>query len=201
MFNSKRTVSTDALETLGTIHTRDEKRDAIHLAVLPIEAGQRLIRGNHIVVLDGVALAVPGGHPKAVGIVDPFLTGAVEKGQRFWLVIYPRTIQSLRHVWSHPAFPDEAGYPPAHVDDDATTVKARAAIHAVAVDLGVSDEAMMKGAKNWLESREDRTGIMMCFGKDLSYDWNMEAFWNAYALLTGESVPEDKARAFFTCAC
>lgn len=34
----KRTVTTDALETLGKIHEREEKRDAIHLAVEPIES-------------------------------------------------------------------------------------------------------------------------------------------------------------------
>ena len=47
------------------------------------------------------------GKEKAVGIVDPFLTVSVKEGQRFLLVVYPRKITSLRHVWSHPAFPEE----------------------------------------------------------------------------------------------
>jgi hypothetical protein len=116
-------------------------------------------------------------------------------------VIYPRKIQSLRHVWSHPAFPDEqAGYPPAHVDDDAPTVNARAAIHAVAVDLGVSDDALMAGAQTWLDSNGSWDGYMR-FGNDLSYSWDMASFWNAYALLTGEEVPEKYRQAFFSCAC
>jgi hypothetical protein len=199
--SDKRKVSTDALETLGMIHTRDEKRDAIHLAVLPAEAGQTLRPGADVEMRDGVARAVPSDHPKAVGIVDPFLHDSVRRGERFWLVIYPRKIQSLRHVWSHPAFPDEqAGYPPAHVDDDAPTVNARAAIHAVAVDLGVSDDALMAGAQTWLESDGSFDGYM-CFGNDLSYSWDMASFWNAYALLTGEEVPEKYRQAFFSCAC
>lgn len=35
---SDRTPSTDALETLGMIHFKPEHRDAIHLAVDPVEA-------------------------------------------------------------------------------------------------------------------------------------------------------------------
>jgi hypothetical protein len=43
-----RAVSTDALETLGKIHEREEKRDAIHLAVEPVIAGEVLQPGQHM---------------------------------------------------------------------------------------------------------------------------------------------------------
>lgn len=36
MSADKRTVATDALETLGMIHLKPEARDAIHLAVDPV---------------------------------------------------------------------------------------------------------------------------------------------------------------------
>lgn len=100
MSGDKRTVSTDALETLGTIIDQNAGRDAIHVAVEPVQAGMQLQRGMHVSVHDGVAYA----HPPYVGIVDPFLEETVEGGKYFWLLIYPRTITSLRHVWSHPAF-------------------------------------------------------------------------------------------------
>lgn len=103
MSADKRTVTTDALETLGTLITANEKRDAIHLAVENVVAKQLLLAGEHVTA-DGHR--VGASHPHAVGIVDPFLTDPVEEGQRFWLVIYPRQIHSLRHVWTHPAFPD-----------------------------------------------------------------------------------------------
>lgn len=100
----KHTPTTDALDTLGSIITENEKRDAIHLAVENVIAGERLSPGEHVVLEDdgrAYATVANGG----VGIVDPFIVGPVKQGQRFWLVVYPRQIHSLRHVWEHPAFP------------------------------------------------------------------------------------------------
>lgn len=105
--SDKRSVATDALETLGTLIDDKQKRDAIHLAVEPVVAGERLSPGERITVVDGVAMSADD--PEALGIVDPFLKNPVRKGQRFWFVMLPRTIKSLRHVWAHPAFPDEVG--------------------------------------------------------------------------------------------
>lgn len=102
----KRTVSTDALDTLGTIHTKPEKRDAIHLAVEPVTASEDLYPGQHIVV-DTAGNALPAVPGEGLGIVDPFLRTRVKRGERFWFVMYPRQVHSLRHVWSHPAFADE----------------------------------------------------------------------------------------------
>lgn len=101
----KRSVSTDALDTLGTIITSAEKRDAIHLAVEPIEAGDWLNPGQDVLISDGKAL--PCAYENGVGIVDPFLRVKVAPGDWFWLTVYPRQIKSLRHVWTHPAFDDE----------------------------------------------------------------------------------------------
>jgi hypothetical protein len=43
--SDKRTVHTDALETLGNIIGPQEKRDAIHLAVCPVIAQEQLLPG------------------------------------------------------------------------------------------------------------------------------------------------------------
>lgn len=103
----KRSVSTDALETLGMIHFKPEHRDAIHLAVEPIEAGEQLHPAQPIGIgSDGKAYGRNNGTIKVLGIVDPFLAHPVQAGQRFWLVVQPRRITSLRHVWSHPDFPE-----------------------------------------------------------------------------------------------
>lgn len=55
MSADKRKVSTDALETLGTIIDSGQKRDAIHLAVEPVIAGECLAPGAHVVINQGVA--------------------------------------------------------------------------------------------------------------------------------------------------
>src|SRR5271165_4237601 len=102
--SDKRSVVTDALKTLGTIIDETAARDAIHLAVEPVIAAHRLCPGEDVGFLpDGL---VGKRAENLVGIVDPFLKGYVQAGERFWLVVYPRTITSLRHVWEHPGFPD-----------------------------------------------------------------------------------------------
>jgi hypothetical protein len=109
----KRSFFTDALETLGTIIDDNQKRDAIHLAVEPVIAMDNLYPGDHVNVNGEKRRPY---EDDAVGIVDPFLKApsllrdnGVRKGERFWLVLYPRTIKSLRHVWEHPAFPPSEG--------------------------------------------------------------------------------------------
>ena len=99
----KRTTHTDALDTLGMMHTQFEKRDAIHLAVIQVRATEHLSIGQNISAVDGAAFADEDG----LGIVDPFLERNPQPGDLFWMVIRPRLIHSLRHVWSHPAFDDE----------------------------------------------------------------------------------------------
>lgn len=105
MSADKRSVSTDALATLGTIIDKNQKRDAIHLAVIPVRAKYELEAGQHVGLdKDGEASLYI---KDKIGIVDPFITTTIGRGQWFWLVIYPRVITSLRHVWTHPALPDE----------------------------------------------------------------------------------------------
>ena len=47
---SERKVSTDALETLGKFITPNEKRDAIHLAVLPVQLGEAVKPGESLFI-------------------------------------------------------------------------------------------------------------------------------------------------------
>lgn len=103
--SSDRTMATDALATVGNLIDASAGRDAIHLAVEPVIAGVALSAGERIGLKDGKATSNRG--VEILGVVDPFLTELVRPGQRFWMVLLPRTITALRHVWDHPSFTPE----------------------------------------------------------------------------------------------
>lgn len=89
---------------LGETPAEDARRDAVHVAVAPVVAGEVLTPGARVALLDN-GRAVPATPLlKAVGVVDPFLSACPLPGQRFWIFLFPNTVTSLRHVWTHPAF-------------------------------------------------------------------------------------------------
>lgn len=90
---------------LGQLITSPVGRDAIHIAIAPVTAGEDLNPSERVILdKNGEAFGRHVGGPPPVGIVDPFLEDCVLKGQRFYLCLFPGTITSLRHVWSHPSF-------------------------------------------------------------------------------------------------
>lgn len=189
----RRKVSTDALETLGTIIGEGEKRDAIHLAVLPAMAGKRLKPGQEIAIADGLAVPKSGG----ILIVDPFLSSPVMPGERFWAILKPRLVQSLRHVWSHPDFPSEelAMASPAALDLE--RAKAFAVIENIAERCNVdSAEELIWGAEAFLKHND-----YMCEGGRWEGVYLPDEFWPAFETYTGRKVAEDRRDSFFSCSC
>jgi hypothetical protein len=98
---------------IGKLITGDENNDAIHVAIAPVIAAERLKPGQrirlttHLFQRNGSRLHyVRHEMPEkpAIGIVDPFLTKDVEPEQGFYMFLLPGTITSLRHEWTHPAF-------------------------------------------------------------------------------------------------
>ncbi len=183
------TVATDALATLGTIIDEFAGRDAIHLAVEPVIAAEKLYPGQHVGFVDG-GVGTKGDH---IGVVDPFLEGFVAPGQRFWLVVYPRTITSLRHVWEHPAFS------------------------------GVSEPAVVTDkahSEQWLRdfiARSDCPPYEMVITKAISNDsWSPEylhfdgydahgdipaEFWDHVEVVTGTKIDRSARAEYFSCSC
>lgn len=91
--------------TLGKLIEAGQQRDAIHIAVAPVIAEHVLAPGVHVgFAVEGNTELVGCGAKVKLGVVDPFLKEVVLKGQRFWMFLYPQTITSLRHDWTHPAF-------------------------------------------------------------------------------------------------
>jgi hypothetical protein len=199
----KRKVSTDALETLGTLIGPNEKRDAIHLAVLPVVAGSNITPGEDV-KFDAEGLAVAAWEGDGIGIADPFLKlerenggkGRIRPGQRFWLVVYPRKINSLRHVWTHPDIPDDAGGgEPTQASNERE--ESRLWLEAFAnrlfsyePDYGTRFEVLMNGAEDG------------GFGTDIEYRNDCQPndeFWFHYERYTGRKVQE--RHEHFSCSC
>lgn len=197
MSADKRKISTDALETLGTIIGPEEKRDAIHLACIPIRAPTYLVPGEHV---NSSGFRCPPYATDAVGIVDPFLRRGVEIGEWFWLIIYPRKITSLRHVWSHPAFEEE-----------------EKEIHlyglAPAPDKAKSEEWLRNFIKNAdcpdyetviakaLDNRDSWSSEYLHFiDRDAHGDIPPE-FWDHLEVVTGRKILEENRAKYFSCSC
>lgn len=191
MTNQKHTVATDALETLGTIIDERAGRDAIHLAVEPVEAGESLNSGQHV-FLDGGKAYLAASGDKKVGIVDPFLASTVRAGQRFWLVVYPRQITSLRHVWTHPSFPDAQ---PAPASTSKEWMMAWAKEHMsddyFGEDGKISDELAYANA---IEAGHDMS--VGCY--ENARDHIDDEWWGHWEAITGKRGDRD---GYFSCAC
>jgi len=80
-------------------------RDAVHVAIVPVIAAETLQPGQRVgLIYQGADVVGTNGLIASCGIVDPYLTDPVRKGQRFYLFLYPGTVTSLRHEWTHPLF-------------------------------------------------------------------------------------------------
>lgn len=191
----KHKVTTDALETLGTLIDENAGRDAIHLAVEPIIAGEPLMPGWHVGLKEGKA--VTDDAVKKVGIVDPFLKKNILRGERFWLIVYPRTITSLRHVWSHPDFQDEPT-----VELSVRINPSEQWIRDFAARVGLKYDILMQGARDWVEDKKQGGyGEYLCFGSLLDGEYVPDEFWDHFQVVEGIAVEEIHRGSFFTCSC
>lgn len=177
---------TDAMETLGTIIPDGGGRDAIHVAVVPTVATERLAPGQHV--------GKDGTTNNPVGIVDPFLPGPVFKGERFWLLLYPRTITGLRHVWTHPAFGDD--------EPVSAMSEAEAWLRNYAEEIDEGFGTLMAAADDWVECGEYFYGAETdgYYGKFEGESTHPD-FWKHYQAYRAKAVPEDRQQSFFTCSC
>lgn len=89
---------------LGKLIDGPELRDAVHIPIAPVRAAHKLKPGQHVGFIENDSTELVGESFDLIGIVDPYLTKDVEKGQRFWLCLYPGTVTSMKHVWQSAAF-------------------------------------------------------------------------------------------------
>lgn len=179
----------DALETLGTIIHPGESRDAIHLAVLPIEAAQLLRPGQHVGIHEGKASALSTN----VGIVDPFLNEAVKAGQHFWLMVYPRQITSLRHVWTHPSIADS------ELPQSDNKIESEQWLRDFAASADCPDyHTLVAAAINNYDSWN--SDYLHFYGSDAHGEIPPE-FWEHVEIVTGEEIESNRRATYFSCSC
>lgn len=174
-------MSNETLEMIGKAAPMHAGRDAVHIAVIPQVAGRDMERGEFVIINGDI-----------VGVVDPFLDGGAAAGTSYWLFLLPRTIQSLRHVWTHPAFNDEKPLSgsAAWLRDFAATLG------------GFTLEELVETTRYYTEGNSPYSNDSICMGKDLSaYLEPTEEFWRHYENYTGKTVNRDLAPKYFRCAC
>jgi hypothetical protein len=180
----------DAQTKLGQLIEGEAIRDAIHIAVAPVIAAEKLKPGTHIGLnSDGTATINPLSF---IGIVDPFLEKVVQRGEQFYLFLYPNTITSLKHLWTHPAFED---------DDKVTVVKSKKESEAWLRNFiknadCPSYETVIAAAVDGTNSWSD--GYMHFVGRDAHGEIPPE-FWDHVEAVTGKKI---SARpSYFSCSC
>lgn len=183
-----------------------DERDAIHIATAAVFATEDLNPGDHVGFVTKDNDKMGRSEIAPLGIVDPFLPKPVKKGDRFWVFLYPGTIQSLRHNWTHPSFDVRQQLIRAIEETPAKKrMKAFAAsLPEYAYSYGSEDErhdpisfemlidratAYVNGGECWSEGGRFE-------GQDL-YD----EFWDDFEELTGLKVPEGDRYSFFSCSC
>lgn len=184
---------------LGQIITTEQHKDAIHVAVAPVVAGEWLAPGAHIrLAASGQAVNAP--QSETIGIVDPFLKQHVTIGQRFWLFLYPGTITSLRHDWTHPAFESLKAVEP--TASELERGKSEAWLRSFCERHDTDYEVMMRAAADWVDSQERGAfGAYLCDGGKYEGESVPDEFWVHYERVKGVAVAEEHRGSFFTCSC
>lgn len=179
----------DTQDTIGKILTGKEERDAIHIAVLPVTATKKLTPGDNV--------GKDGNYTNPIGIVDPYLKHPVEPGQTFWLFLYPKTITSLRHVWTHPDLsdlPDKVVFGQMSSLIDIT--RSKKWIEDYANSIGLGYDQLLRDTDAYLQH-----GDYACYGGLLEGEYTDPDYWDHYEVVTNTKVATKDRENFFTCSC
>lgn len=175
---------------IGRLLQGDALRDAIHVAVAPVVAGETLDPGQGLVFTQKNDNEVRKGTVNTVGVVDPFLKGYVRKGQRFWMFLNPGSINSLRHDWTHPAFGPEK------VDRDKIAAKQWLEKFAESQrqDWGMFEGIMTKAVRgdgSWCGDDDNAE----------SFNAQKQRLLREWQTWTGVAIARDEDEIYFSCAC
>ena len=176
------------------LYGEPKSRDAIHVAVAEVVTKQAMKPGERVrfVAPGNVTDVIRADDHNAVGIIDPFLLGKTYEGARCWLFLFPGSITSLRHDWTHPAF------------GSAVSIEAsKQWIEGFAAELDQTYNRLMAAAELWLDTDDGKWGGEYTYDNSETYK-NVDSsrwplFWQHYEAVTGKAPREP--RCFFTCSC
>lgn len=203
MSNNKFTPHADATATLGTVHVKDEGRDAVHLAVYQITLGQSISMWNKaskITIRENGRAYVfdESKDTKAYGILDPFIDQELNVGDKVWLVLFPGMITSLRHVWEHNFFPESPKETPIH---DASSFSNYPHIENLAAQLEITCDELISHADNYV-----LTGNYYIGSDEAEGVYANQSFWEEYYRYKGatsdiSTINEIYKGNFIGCSC
>jgi hypothetical protein len=182
---------------LGKLIEGDASRDAVHIAICPVVAAEKLAPGQDIGFVEGnrervEAVIGPALAHRRLGIVDPFLRTLVYPEQRFYMFLMPRTITSLRHEWTHPAFEVS---PEVRQQSESETW-----LREFAERCGFAFDAMLEHAETWLQHGEHETQYGTERARNEFCEVTPEMFWSHWETFTGRKPP-NKTDVFYSCSC
>lgn len=179
---------------------KNPKKDAIHVAIIPLIAGQELYRGHKIKLkfntLD-VALDAEYDDENAFGIVDPFLSDYyVPEGKKFYGLLFPGTVTGMRHEWQHPLFNQN------QIKQDLNEHEAW--IRDFCDRWNFDYDELISAATS--ENKDPYGRYVVARGRDLHYKDELgedhDAFWEHLAGLTGKVYNKDhKDGMGWSCTC
>lgn len=193
---------------IGSLLDDSYKRDAVHFAVIPVIASEELSPGASVEFVEEHSMEVKRVTRKfkynkdmpvrglGLGIIDPFLPESVQKGERCWLFLYPASITTLRHEWTHPDVPDFDVEIANKVADEILLRPNWRYIDELAKTLEVRTDQLMEHAKDYLENASYWSEGPRFEGVSLP-----DEFWDHYEKVTHKEVPEDARGSFFSCSC
>jgi hypothetical protein len=189
-----------------------DERDAIHIATFAAYAAEDLEPGDHVGLTTPEPDVVGKSEIAPIGIVDAFLTETVKKGERFWVFLYPGTIKSLRHSWTHPGIDKKQklidALTPWHqrMQQFATSLGNRdreedwneeiEEYEVINEGTPITVDDVLEAAKAYLETGEYWNEGGLFEGRGLYPE-----FWTDFEIITGIPVPENDRNNFFTCSC
>lgn len=186
---------------VGKLIDGNAKRDAIHIAVAPVTTNERLSPGQPVGHSNGIA----SSQPPHIGIVDPFLRGAVMPGDRFFMFLNPNTITSLRHEWVHPEFPEVAVVASA-ASKEASEAWLRRFCESsdcpgyeTVLAAAIGDHKANNGDDGYNYSRND--GEYLHFGGSNAHGDIPPEFWTHVEVVTGQKIPQHQRASSFSCSC